>query len=241
MAKPKVMMNQNLLKIKMRNLIYTFGLITIPFLVKAQQIPVDSSYLNNHYTQRLEFFNKMPNQKNEIVFLGNSLTEGGKWQELFPKVKHIVNRGISGDVTYGVLARLDEVLASKPKKIFFLGGINDMKRGTPNEVILNNFERIIKLVATKSPKTKLYIESVLTINPSILPASYAKINNEKIKQLNIGLVQLCKTYKLQYVNLQPVFADENGNMKKELSIDGLHLRQASYILWANYLKQIKAL
>lgn len=241
MAKPKVMMNQNLLKIKMRNLIYTLGLIVTPFLVKAQQISVDSSYLNNHYTQRLEFFNKMPNQKNEVVFLGNSITEGGKWQELFPNVKHIVNRGISGDVTYGVLARMDEVLASKPKKIFYLGGINDMKRGSPNEVILNNFERIIKLVAQKSPKTKLYIESVLPVNPNMLPASYSKLSNKKVNDLNKGLIELCKTYKLQYVNLQPVFADENGNMKKEFSIDGLHLRQASYILWANYLKQIKAL
>jgi lysophospholipase L1-like esterase len=225
----------------MKKLIYTSLLSLVYFSVNAQQNGVDSSYLNSHYTQRLEFFNKMPNQKNEIVFLGNSITEGGKWQELFPNVKHIVNRGISGDVTYGVLARLDEVLASNPKKIFYLGGINDMKRGTPNETIINNFERFIKITKAKSPKTKIYIESVLPVNPSMLPASYAKLSNEKINDLNKGLMQLCEKYKLQYVNLQPVFADENGIMKKEYTIDGLHLRQASYILWSNHLKQIKAL
>lgn len=225
----------------MKKLIYTFCLVVAAHCVNAQEtVAVDSGYLNSHYTQRLDFFRKMPNRKGEIAFVGNSITEGGKWQELFQQ-KNIINRGISGDVTYGILARLDEVLESKPAKVFLLSGVNDMKRGTPNEVILNNFKRMIVMVKTQSPKTTLYMQSVLPVNEGMLPAIYAQVKNAKIKDLNQKLEALCKEMGVNYINLHPALADEKGSLKKELSIDGLHLRQASYVLWANELKRLKVI
>lgn len=225
-------------KIKMNKLFFT-GLLFLacPFYAAAQDaITIDSSYANGHYLQRLDFFKKMPNQKKEIVFVGNSITEGGKWQELIPN-KHVINRGISGDVTYGILARLDEVLASRPLKIFLLSGINDMKRGTPNEVILSNYLRMIKQIKVVSPATQVYFQSVLPVNIAMLPKSYEKLSNAKILALNAGLKTLCNTYQVHYVNLHDVFTDEKGELKKELSIDGLHLKSAAYIIWADYLKK----
>jgi lysophospholipase L1-like esterase len=201
---------------------------------------IDSSYLNSHYENRLAYFRAMPNQKKEIVFLGNSLTEGGKWQELINK-RHVVNRGISGDVTYGIYARLDEVIESKPAKLFLLSGTNDMKRDIPNEVIAKSIERIIARVKRESPKTKIYLQSLLPVNEAMLPKSYAAINNAKVNQLNVLLENMAKGMDVNYIDLHPALADETGNLKKELAIDGLHLRQASYILWANYLKKLKVL
>jgi lysophospholipase L1-like esterase len=225
-------------KFKMNKLFFAgLLLLACPFYASAQEIiAIDSSYANGHYLQRLDFFKKMPNQKKEIVFVGNSITEGGKWQELIPN-KHVINRGISGDVTYGIIARLDEVLASKPLKIFLLSGINDMKRGTPNEAILANYLRMIKKIKAESPATQVYFQSVLPVNIPMLPKSYEKLSNSKILVLNEGLKALCVTYKVQYIDLHAVFADENGALKKELSIDGLHLKSAAYILWADYLKK----
>lgn len=225
----------------MRKLIYTFCLVVAAHSLNAQEnVAIDSGYLNSHYTQRLDFFRKMPNRKGEIAFVGNSLTEGGKWQELIRK-KNIINRGISGDVTYGILARLDEVLASKPKKIFLLSGVNDMKRGTPNDVILANFKRMIVMVKTQSPKTKLYMQSLLPVNEAMLPATYAQVKNSKINDLNQKLEALCAVMGVFYINLHPAFADEKGNMKKELSLDGLHLRHASYVYWTEELKRLKVI
>ena len=224
----------------MKDLFIAGTLLILPFLGRAQEGTIDSSYANGHYLQRLEFFKRMPNQKNEIVFLGNSITEGGKWQELVPD-KPVVNRGISGDVTYGVIARMDEVLASKPAKLFILIGINDMKRGTPQEAILNNYQKIIRMVRTQSPRTKIYVQSILPVNKAMLPASYSKLSNEKVLALNKALVAICNDQELHYVNLQEVFAGADGELKKELSIDGLHLRSAAYILWAAYLKKINAI
>lgn len=225
----------------MNKLLYTFCLIVAAHSVNAQEtVAIDSSYVNSHYTQRLDFFRKMPNRKGEIAFVGNSLTEGGKWQELIRK-KNIINRGISGDVTYGILARLDEVLESKPAKIFLLSGVNDMKRGTPNEVILANFKRMIVMVKTQSPKTKLYMQSLLPVNEAMLPATYAQVKNSKINDLNQKLEALCKETGVFYINLHPALADEKGSLKKELSLDGLHLRHASYVYWAEELKRLKVI
>lgn len=202
---------------------------------------VDSSYENGYYKDRLAFFKQLPDRKNEIVFLGNSITEAGDWQEIYPG-KPIVNRGISGDVSYGVYARLDEVLSSKPAKIFLLIGVNDIKRGTPLEYILYNYDRIIRKVKEVSPHTTLYLQSVLPVTENILASIYAKIRNEKIRELNEGLKALAVKYKLTYADLHnDVFKDGDGQLQRQLTTDGLHLKPAAYILWIDYLRRKKYL
>ena len=214
--------------------------VCLPGLVLAQSKGIDSTFDNQHYRGRLEFFKAMPNQKNEIVFVGNSITEGGKWQEIL-QMKYVINRGISGDVTYGILARLDEILSSKPRKIFLLCGVNDMKRGIPIPVIASNIERIIKRVKKQSPGTELFVQGLLPVNESLLPKIYEEVRNEKIGVLNQSLESLCRQYQVRFVNLQPILIDSKGELKADLTIDGLHLKQATYLIWANYLKQQKLL
>lgn len=201
----------------------------------AQEKPIDSSYANTHYLQRLEFFKQMPDQKNEIVFLGNSITEQGEWQEMLPG-KPVVNRGIGGDNSFGVLARMDEVVSSKPSKIFLLIGINDLGRGLPVSVIVNNYKRIISYVRTATPKTTLYLQSILPLNEEALKYPYLKGKNAQVKELNTALAKLAAENGLTFINLHPLFADEKGELKKELTLDGIHLRAAAYIPWVNYLK-----
>jgi lysophospholipase L1-like esterase len=207
----------------------------------AQTAPkIDSNYSNPHYQQRLEFFQSMPDRSKEIVFLGNSITEHGEWQELIPR-KNVVNRGIGGDNTFGLLARVGEVLSSKPKKIFLLIGINDLGRGLPIPVIVNNYHRIISRIKTESPRTTLYIQSILPMNDSVLKAAYLKGKKEQVTKLNQELQKLAAQYKIQWINLHEVFADEKGDLKKELTLDGIHLRAPAYILWVDYLKRKKYL
>ena len=91
------------------------------------------------YYHKVSHFRTLPNTKGEIIFLGNSITDYCEWSELFQNSK-IKNRGISGDVTDGVLERLDEVTESKPSKIFLMIGINDLSRGKSEEYIFNNQE-----------------------------------------------------------------------------------------------------
>ena len=79
----------------------------------------------DHYKERVELFAKEPVVTGKVMFLGNSITEGGNWGELLGD-KSIINRGIGGDVTFGIMKRLDDVVIRRPSKIFILIGINDI-------------------------------------------------------------------------------------------------------------------
>lgn len=79
-----------------------------------------------HYLERTTLFNELTIPPNSIVFLGDSLTFRTEWSELFPE-EIVINRGIGRDTTAGVLKRLDHIIEAKPKKIFILIGVNDLK------------------------------------------------------------------------------------------------------------------
>ena len=196
----------------------------------------DSSYANGYYVERIKYFAQLKAPEKAIVFLGNSITEAGEWQEVLPG-KKVINRGISGDNSFGVYARLDALLALKPAKVFLLIGINDLKRGTPVEVILNNYTKIIEKIKKDAPETTLYLQSVLPVAESVIPVIYAKITNGKVKELNKGIRELANSDRLTYIDLyNDVFISNEGQLKIEFTTDGLHLKAAAYIIWAKYLQ-----
>ena len=88
--------------------------------------PYDSISIEYHdewgkknYQKLIDEFKKNPLEKGDIVFLGNSITQGGNnWNQRFNH-SNIKNRGIGGDVTDGVLARLDEIIFLDQKLFFY--------------------------------------------------------------------------------------------------------------------------
>ena len=97
---------------------------------------------NQFYYQRSTLFEKLPIDSDDIVFLGNSITNGCEWHELFnnPNIK---NRGISSDVSMGVYDRLDPIIKGKPAKIFLMIGINDIAHHLSTDSIVKNITQII--------------------------------------------------------------------------------------------------
>ena len=208
-------------------------------MTQAQK-KIDSSYNNSYYQGRMELFNSLGGLKKATVFLGNSITERGQWHEILPG-EIIMNRGIGGDNTFGVLARLGDVTKYKPKRIFLLIGINDLGRGLPIEVISDNYRRIIKQIKTESPKTKLYVQSVLPMNESILKADYLKNKKDSVLKLNESIQAIARETGVPYINLHPVFADAAGDLKEAFTQDGIHLRPNAYVEWVAFLKKNKYL
>ncbi|MCK7558376.1 GDSL-type esterase/lipase family protein [Chitinophaga sedimenti] len=222
---------------------YTFTALALlagsAAMAQQAEKKIDSSYANTYYQGRMEIFRTLPMQKGTIVFLGNSITERAQWNELLPG-KAIVNRGIGGDNSFGVLARLDTILLSKPSKIFPDIGINDIGRGLPVTVIANNYERILRRVKELSPKTKVFAQSVLPMNDAVLKAEYLKNKKAIIVELNVHIKKLAVQYGATYVDLHnDVFADTNGDLKQPLTVDGIHLAPKAYVLWVDYLKSKK--
>lgn len=80
------------------------------------------------YEQRASLFDELKVEQSDIIFLGNSITNGAEWAELFNNYS-VKNRGISGDTCEGVYDRLESILRGHPRKVFLLIGINDLGRG----------------------------------------------------------------------------------------------------------------
>ena len=176
----------------------------------------------------------MPKQKNAIIWVGDSITDIGEWNELFPNEKNL-NRGISSDNTFGVLNRLKEITRQKPKKLFLMIGINDLARNIPDQIILRNFKRIISQIQKETPATKLYIQSILPTNNefSLFPAYQNKISH--IQYINKELSVLCAARKISYVDLFSHFTNTQGKLDKRYTNDGVHLTGEGYKKWKSIL------
>ncbi|MDB5012324.1 MAG: hypothetical protein JWQ25_526 [Daejeonella sp.] len=195
-------------------------------------------FIPDHYPRRVAIFEKQQIVTERIIFLGNSITEMGNWQKLTGDTT-VLNRGISGDITYGLLKRLDDIIIRKPSKIFILIGINDIGKDIPPAVIADNYRKIITRINNESPSTKVFVQSILPINSQVknFPQHYDK--PEKIVQANALIKKVALALNCTYINLTPLFSDKNGRLKSNLTKDGLHLTAegGGYDVWISYLKQ----
>jgi lysophospholipase L1-like esterase len=193
-------------------------------------------FIPNHTTERIAIFEKEPVVTGKIIFLGNSITEGGQWGKLTGD-NSVINRGIGGDITYGILRRLDDVIKRKPSKLFILIGINDIGKDIPDEAIANNYVKIIKRVQAASPETVIYVQSILPLNPTVpnFPQHYDK--QDHVVHTNQLLREVAKMTNTKFVNIFPLFLDDQQLLDKKYTNDGLHLNAKAYEVWVSYLKE----
>ena len=219
---------------KMKNLALPFLVLFFSFSLSAQTVKWDSTYRPANYAQRVANFRSYPNSSQDIIFLGNSITDFTDWNELL-QLPQARNRGISGDISFGVLERLDEVTEGKPGKVFILIGINDISRNIPDSVILDNYKRIIQQVKKESPKTKIYFNTLLPVNNSFTDRAHFN-KDEHIQAVNDGLKKLGATEKISVIDIHQHFLDADKKLDKRFTYDGLHLSAEGYKKWAAILK-----
>lgn len=194
----------------------------------------DSSFRFYYYDQKLSMFEIMPDRENEIVWLGDSITDGGEWSELFQDYTTL-NRGISADNTFGILYRLHEITRRKPKKLFILIGINDISKNVPASIILGNYLKIIQQVKKESPATEIHIQSLFPTNNEFNDFPKHQQKTDIILKVNEGLKQLSAAEKTGFIDLYTPFADESGKLAKKYTNDGLHLTGEGYRHWKEVL------
>jgi lysophospholipase L1-like esterase len=147
-----------------------------------------------------------------------------------PRIK---NRGIGGDVTDGILERLDEVTESRPLKIFLMIGTNDLSEGRSVDYITENFKRIIERIRESTPATKIYIQSVLPVDDAV---HYTRRNSDIIA-VNDRLKEIASLNGLEYIDLFSLFRLENNRLNPEYSYDGLHLNGKGYQVWKEAIRK----
>lgn len=211
-------------------------------LVTNQRVFDTTAFIPEYGKLRRDKFIAEPTTTGRIMFLGNSITEMGDWKKLTGDTT-VLNRGIGGDVTFGILNRMNEILRHQPSKVFLLIGINDIGKDIPDVVIVSNILKIVEAIKAGSPGTQVYIQSILPLNPDVqgFPQHYDK--QAHVLNTNKLLAEACKNRGLTFVNIHDLFTDKHGNLKAELTADGLHLKPdgEGYQTWVAYLRSKKYL
>ena len=198
------------------------------------------SYSTTYY-QRATLFEVLPVSSDDIVFLGNSITNGAEWCELFDD-PHVKNRGISGDTTDGVYDRLAPIVDGRPKKIFLMIGVNDLARGRTTGEIADGIRAIAERIRTESPSTRLYLQSMLPVNDCYGRFEGHTSRYAQVAEINAEIQRIASDVNAVYIDLYSRFVEpESGKMRRELTNDGLHLLGAGYLLWrdivTSYVKE----
>lgn len=175
--------------------------------------------------EAVSFFAAYPVEDGDIVFVGDSITAGAQWNEMFPQ-HPVRNRGIGGDRTDDILRRFDQLVVGPPEKIFLKIGTNDLGTGVDEAVIVENYAEILDRFARGAPSAQIHVQSLLPRE-----AGYRL----QVERLNASLAALAAERDFVFVDLYPSFLDEDGSIRDELSPDELHLSGAGYRLWQQQL------
>ncbi|MEI6443284.1 MAG: SGNH/GDSL hydrolase family protein [Nostocales cyanobacterium ELA583] len=165
------------------------------------------------------------------ILVGDSLS---LWfpKDKLPTGKLWLNQGISGDTAEGVSKRLSAFSATKPDVIYLMIGINDLRKGATDKSILMNSSRIIHSLRQSHATSQIIVQS-------ILPVRSGKISNSLIRHINTQLAVIAQKQGANYLNIHNWFTDTDGNLRSELTTDGLHLSPAGYQVWQFALEQIE--
>lgn len=187
-----------------------------------------------HWENRVKMFKAENLAYQNVVLLGDSITEGFEVSKYFPYA-HVLNRGIGADVigndlakddVRGVLKRLDaSVFNTGATHVFLLIGINDLGMGRNPEQMEKGYEEILKQISEKAPSVKVYVQSVLPAR-----GNYVK-HNANVLDFNKRIQTLAEKYQYTYVDIHSLMADEKGELKAEFTGDGLHLKPEAYKVW----------
>ncbi|MHA1682452.1 MAG: GDSL-type esterase/lipase family protein [Promethearchaeota archaeon] len=172
----------------------------------------------------------------DIVFLGDSITEGCQWSELFDNTR-IKNRGIGGDSSKGVFERIDKLIEGRPSKLFLCIGSNDFVRGIKLDQTIEYISKILTRFQLESKNTVLYLHSVLPVrgfSPNLN-------TNKRINKINSSLKVLAGEMGITFIDINQHLCDGKGRLDEKYSIDGLHLNGAGYLVWKDLLKKFNYL
>ena len=200
------------------------GISTLVLLVttsgcKSKEQAEWEEIYRQHYEERVNLFieeNKTANDV-DIVFLGDSLTEGYDVQKFYPDY-NVLNRGIGGDTTFGVEKRLKEsVYDVNPKLTAMLIGANNLN------TMMDNYENILKSFKENASEMKVILLSLTSMTDN-----WAR-NNKKAVKSNEKIKGYADEYGYTFVDLYNPLLDKNTNeLKKEYTTDGGHLTEEGY-------------
>jgi len=165
----------------------------------------------------------------KVVMFGNSITNQGNWEEVLGRTD-VLGWGIPGYTTGQLIWTIKNVLKDHPStKIWFLeGGINDISLGVPVERIFENYKIMVD---------SLQRNQIIPVVQSTILKHGANEDNKLVTKLNKLVKNYCLKNKIEYIDLN-AFLARNGELIKELSTDGCHLKPNAYRPWGEAVKTV---
>lgn len=191
-------------------------------------VATHSPAAKEHFKDRLDAFADAPLGCGQIVMLGDSMTELNDWSLFIPASAGIQNRGISGDTSEGVLARLDEIIASRPKAVFLLIGTNDLWIDAPPQQTVANISKAAARIRAGSPDTKVIVQTVFPVRR----VSWSKTPNKKVQAINTLLKRESRKERFLLLDTYALLVDRRGKLNAAYTSDGLHLNAAGNAAWS---------
>lgn len=174
--------------------------------------------------------------KTNIVFLGDSITEG--WRDKKPSFwkPGRVCRGISGQTTpQMVLRMMQDVIQLKPRFLHVMAGTNDIAGNTGPMTIAQTEDnlRMIAMVA-KGAGIQVLIASVPPARN--FPWKPGVETVKPIREINQWTAAHAKAMGVTWIDYTPVLADADGGMKPGMAYDGVHPTEAGYDAMATVIE-----
>lgn len=188
-------------------------------------------------------------KKGEILFTGSSLMEQFPVNELLMTNgmdQVIYNRGIGGFTTMDMLEYMEEmVFGTEPSRIFINIGTNDI--GSPDyqlEALLERYEEIIVRIQERLPEAEINMMAYYPVNETdkIPEGEWGKTafvtrTNENLNIANAAIENLAAKKGCRFINVNEGLADERGKLKKEYTIEGIHMYANGYQVVLQNLKK----
>ncbi|OQQ09535.1 lysophospholipase [Vibrio splendidus] len=162
----------------------------------------------------------------DLVMFGDSITEWAPWADIFRDIS-MVNRGLAGDTTTGMLRRIDTTLNVKPKLVCFMAGINDLAQGYDVDHIYQNYIDMLKV--WQENDIRILVQSTLYVGSKLQGL------NPSVELLNSKISEYCSQQGIAFLDVNSVLSP-NQLLSNEYSCDDLHLNAKAYQVWAEVLQ-----
>jgi len=191
-------------------------------------------------------------KKGKTLMVGSSLMENfpiNELQQSFDVKKIIYNRGICGIVTNQLLTFMKEcIFELEPSKIFINIGTNDIASpGYTLEGLISNYRDILTQVKERLPDSSVYVMAYYPVNSVVdygIPLEdkqdmFKTRTNEVILKANKAIEQLARQFNYEYIDVNQGLMDEEGNLKADFAIEGLHMWPQAYaIIFKNLIQYL---
>ncbi len=183
----------------------------------------------------------------DAIFIGDSRTDGlYDYGGLKGKATFLAKESISVYTMYDrkldfhtpgdqdqSLTVLEALMTKQYRKVYLSVGVNEL--GIPDTAeFYQRYREAVAVIRQLQPDAIIYIEGIMHVTESKARSDDA-FNNVNIVQRNTAIATLANGHDIFYIDMNSAVCDENGNLRTELTADGVHLKGSAYSLWHDFL------